>query len=66
MYQLKSIVNKLEENLKEFNIFENVDIKLCNEQKYQFQINNFVKYQKHEQINDIITSTIKKNVWSLK
>ncbi len=59
MYQLKSIVNKLEENLKEFNIFENVDIKICNEQKYQFQINNFVKYQKHEQINDIITSTIK-------
>ena len=59
MYQLKSIVNKLEENLKEFNIFETVAIKICNEQKYQFQINNLVKYQKHKQINDIITSTIK-------
>ena len=59
MYQLKSIVNKLEENLKEFNIFETVAIKICNEQKYQFQINNLVKYQEHKQINDIITSTIK-------
>jgi len=59
MYQLKSIVNKLEENLKEFSIFEKVDIKICNEQKYQFQINNIVKYQKHKQINNIISSTIK-------
>ena len=59
MYQLKTIVNKLEENLNEFNISETVAIKICNEQKYQFQINNLVKYQKHKQINDIITSTIK-------
>ena len=59
MYQLKTLVNKLEENLNEFNISETVAIKICNEQKYQFQINNLVKYQKHKQINDIITSTIK-------
>ena len=42
MYQLKSLINKLEENLKEFNIFETIDIKTCNEAKYQFQINNKV------------------------
>ena len=59
MYQLKSLINKLEENLKEFNIFETIDIKTCNEAKYQFQINNLVKHQRHKQIKDIISSTNK-------
>ena len=59
MYQLKSLINKLEENLKEFNIFETIDIKTCNEAKYQFQINNLVKHQRHKQIKNIISSTNK-------
>tara|TARA_Y100000768_G_scaffold360166_1_gene317208 strand:- start:1122 stop:2759 length:1638 start_codon:yes stop_codon:yes gene_type:complete len=59
MYQLKSLINKIEENLKEFNIFETIDIKTCNEAKYQFQINNLVKHQRHKQIKDIISSTNK-------
>ena len=59
MYQLKSLINKLEENLKEFNIFETIDIKTCNEAKYQFQINNLVKHQRQKQIKDIISSTNK-------
>ena len=59
MYQLKSLIKKLEENLKEFNIFETIDIKTCNEAKYQFQINNLVKHQRHKQIKDIISSTNK-------
>ena len=59
MYQLKNLINKLEENLKEFNIFETIDIKTCNEAKYQFQINNLVKHQRHKQIKDIISSTNK-------
>ena len=51
MYQLKSLINKLEENLKEFNIFETIDIKTCNEAKYQFQIN--IKYESIEECGSI-------------
>ncbi len=53
MNTLKPLVQKLELILNEFNITEDIDIKLTSIDDFDYQINNLVKHQKHEKIKDI-------------
>ena len=53
MNTLKPLVQTLELILNEFNITEDIDIKLTSIDDFDYQINNLVKHQKHEKIKDI-------------
>ena len=50
MNTLKPLVQKLELILNEFNIEEDIDIKITNIDDFDYQINNLVKYQKHKKV----------------
>ena len=53
MNTLKPLVQGLELILNEFNIEEDIDIKITNIDDFDYQINNLVKYQKHKEIKEI-------------
>ena len=53
MNTLKPLVQKLELILNEFNIEEDIDIKITNIDDFDYQINNLVKYQKHKKVKEI-------------
>ena len=56
MYQLTNLIESLKNCLKSFDIYEEIDLRICNEDRYQFQINNLVKYTKEPAIEKIISS----------
>ena len=56
MYQLTNLTESLKNCLKSFDINEEIDLRICNEDSYQFQINNLVKYTKEPAIEKIISS----------
>lgn len=56
MYQLTNLIESLKNCLKSFDINEEIDLRICNEDRYQFQINNLVKYTKEPAIEKIISS----------
>ena len=56
MYQLTNVIESLKNCLKSFDINEEIDLRICNEDRYQFQINNLVKYAKEPAIEKIISS----------
>ncbi len=53
MNTLKPLVQTIQLILNEFNIAEDIDIKLTGIDDFDYQINNLVKHQKHEKIKDI-------------
>ena len=53
MNTLKPLVQRLELILNEFNIEEDIDIKITNIDDFDYQINNLVKYQKHKKVKEI-------------
>jgi len=53
MNTLKPLVQKLELILNEFNIEEDIDIKITSIDDFDYQINNLVKYQKHKKVKEI-------------
>ncbi len=53
MNTLKPLVQRLKLILNEFNIEEDIDIKITNIDDFDYQINNLVKYQKHKEIKEI-------------
>ena len=56
MYQLTNLIESLKNCLKSFDIYEEIDLRICNEDRYQFQINNLVKHTKEPAIEKIISS----------
>jgi len=54
MNTLKPLVERLKLILKEFDIVEEIDIKLTNVNNFDYQINNLVKYQKNQEIENIV------------
>ena len=53
MYQLSKLINRLEKEFKKYNITESIDLKISNIVNYDFQINNLVKFQKNNDIENI-------------
>lgn len=56
MYQLTNLIENLENCLKNFDIHEKVDLKICNDKSFQFQINNLIKHKKNTDIKKITSS----------
>ena len=56
MYQLTNLIENLENCLKNFDIHEKIDLKICNEKNFQFQINNLIKHKKNANIKKIFSS----------
>ena len=56
MIILNELIYEINKILKTLNTDENVEVRISNNQEYDFQINNFVKYQKHEKIKELIMS----------
>ena len=53
MNLLKPIISELHDLLIESNLNETVDLRITNLENYDYQINNFVKYQNHPDIKTI-------------
>jgi len=53
MNLLKTVVNDLGNILKKNDIDEVIDIRISNLDKYDYQINNLVKYQNHPDVESI-------------
>ncbi len=56
MYQLNTLVNKINKKFEEFNLKENIDIRISSNKNFEFQINNLVKYQTHKDIESLSLS----------
>lgn len=56
MYQLTNLIENLENCLKNFDIHEKIDLKICNDKSFQFQINNLIKHKKNTDIKKITSS----------
>ncbi len=61
---LKQVVNGLQDLLKEYSLIEEIDLRISNLDNYDYQINNLVKYQNHqqielmkEQVSELLTSS---------
>ena len=68
MNQLSNLIKSLETELEKLSIFEEVSLRISNNPSFDFQINNLVKFQNHQDINDIKESFSKiiKNDSSIK
>tara|TARA_A100001011_G_C14302343_1_gene841423 strand:+ start:61 stop:1704 length:1644 start_codon:yes stop_codon:yes gene_type:complete len=53
MNQLSNLIKSLETELEKLSIFEEVSLRISNNPSFDFQINNLVKFQNHQDINDI-------------
>ncbi|MFL2696004.1 MAG: arginine--tRNA ligase [Candidatus Actinomarina sp.] len=56
MYQLLDLINNLENVLKETFDDESISLRISNNQNFDFQINNLVKFQNHKDIKNIENS----------
>ena len=59
MIILNELIYEINKVLKKLNVDESVEVRISNNQEYDFQINNFVKYQKHEKIKELSVSISK-------
>jgi len=50
---LEELLSELKENLQNYEIFEEIDLKISKTIDFDYQINNLVKYQNNEKINSI-------------
>ena len=48
MYQLLNLINNLETELQKTDNTESISLRISNNQKFDFQINNLVKFQNHK------------------
>mgnify|MGYP001260133500 CR=1 FL=1 len=53
MYQLLNLINSLENVLEKTGNNESISIRIANNPKFDFQINNLVKFQNHKEIDNI-------------
>ena len=53
MYKLSDLINKLEKILTNKNLSETISLRISNNENYDFQINNLVKHQNHQDIKEI-------------
>jgi len=51
---MQPLIKEVDDLLNEFGIYEDIDFKISNIDKFDYQINNLVKYQKHKKIDKII------------
>ena len=51
---VEPLINEVKDLFLRFNIDEDIDFKISNVNKFDYQINNLVKYQKHTDIKDIL------------
>ena len=56
MYKLSDLINKLEKILTNKNLSETISIRISNNENFDFQINNLVKHQNHQDIKEITES----------
>ena len=56
MYQLLNLINNLENVLEKTGNNESISIRIANNPKFDFQINNLVKFQNHKEIDNIKNS----------
>ena len=56
MYQLLNLINNLENALEQTGNNESISIRIANNPKFDFQINNLVKFQNHKEIDNIKNS----------
>ena len=63
MYLLKPLMNKVQSSLLSNDISEDIDLRISNLDGFDYQINNLVKHQNHQNI-DLIKKNISKNVFS--
>ena len=56
MYQLLNLINNLENVLGKTVGVESISLRISNNPKFDFQINNLVKLQNHKHIKDIESS----------
>jgi len=59
MYQLLNLINNLETVLEETGNSESISLRIANNPKFDFQINNLVKFQNHKEIDNIKNSFLK-------
>ena len=53
---LENLLSELKENLKKYEIFEEIDLKISKTIDFDYQINNLVKYQNDKKINALSES----------
>ena len=53
MNQLSNLIKSLEKELEKLSIFEEVSLRISNNPSFDFQINNLVKFQNHQDIDGI-------------
>ena len=53
MYQLLNLINSLENVLEKTGNNESISVRIANNPKFDFQINNLVKFQNHKEIDNI-------------
>ncbi len=51
---VESLINEVSSLFNEYDIDEEIDFKLSNIENFDYQINNLVKHQKHEKIDEIV------------
>ncbi len=56
MHQLLNLINDLENVLEETGNGESISLRIANNPKFDFQINNLVKFQNHKEINNMYNS----------
>ncbi len=56
MYQLSNLITKLEQELRKYNITESIDLKVSTVLNFDFQVNNLVKFQKNNEIEEMKSS----------
>ena len=52
---LKPLINQFQSLLEDSNIHEEIDLKISNIESFDYQINNLVKYQNHNDIRKILS-----------
>ena len=56
MYKLSDLIKKLEKILANKNLPETISLRISNNKNYDFQINNLVKHQNHQDIKEVTAS----------
>ena len=59
MKQLSNLIEKLENELYDRNMSEEISLRISNNSDFDFQINNLVKFQSHNDIDQIKNSFYK-------
>ena len=61
MYQLLNLIKNLENVLKETVNDESISLRISNNQNFDFQINNLVKFQNHKDCQLILYKQLLRN-----